>query len=102
MVTEFGVDYGVITWVITAYLVSGASVTIIIRSLADLYGAKKMLLIVFICYTVGVMLAPLTHDIYTLIGLRILQGVAVAVVPVSIRIAEEKLLEKRNYLWLRV
>ena len=58
MVTEFGVDYSVITWVLTAYLVSGASVTIVIGRLADLYGAKKMLLIVFICYTVGVMLAP--------------------------------------------
>ena len=54
-----------------------------------------MLLIVFICYTVGVILAPFTHDIYTLIGLRILQGVAVAVVPVSIRIAREIVGEKK-------
>jgi MFS family permease len=95
MVTEFGVDYSVITWVLTAYLVSGASVTIVIGRLADLYGAKKMLLIVFICYTVGVMLAPLAQDIYTLIGLRILQGVAVAVVPISIRIAREIVGEKK-------
>ncbi len=95
MVTEFGVDYSVITWVLTAYLVSGASVTIVIGRLADLYGAKKMLLIVFICYTVGVMLAPLAQDIYTLIGLRVLQGVAVAVVPISIRIAREIVGEKK-------
>ncbi|HJR47524.1 MAG TPA: MFS transporter, partial [Nitrososphaeraceae archaeon] len=95
MVTEFGVDYSVITWVLTAYLVSGASVTIVIGRLADLYGAKKMLLIVFILYTVGVMLAPLAQDIYTLIGLRILQGVAVAVVPIAIRIAREVVGEKK-------
>ena len=95
MVTEFGVDYSVITWVITAYLLSGAFVTIVIGRLADLYEAKKMLLIVFICYTVGVMLAPLAQDIYTLIGLRILQRVAVAVVPISIRIAREIVGEKK-------
>jgi MFS family permease len=95
MVTEFNVDYSVITWVLTAYLVSGASVTIVIGRLADLYGAKKMLLIVFICYAVGVMLAPLAQDIYTLIGLRVLQGVAVALVPISIRIAREVVGERK-------
>ena len=95
MVTEFGVDYSVITWVLTAYLVAGASVTIVIGRLADLYGAKKMLLIVFICYTVGVTLAPLAQDIYTLIGLRILQGVAVALVPITIRIARDIVGEKK-------
>ena len=47
-----------------------------------------MLLVVFICYTVGVILAPFAQEFYTLIGLRILQGVAVALVPVSVRIAE--------------
>ena len=75
--------------VLTAYLVSGAAVTIIIGRLADIYGAKKMLLVVFICYTVGVILAPFAQEFYTLIGLRILQGVAVALVPVSVRIARD-------------
>ena len=89
MADDFGVDYSLVTWVLTAYLVSGAAVTIIIGRLADIYGAKKMLLVVFICYTVGVILAPFTENFYTLIGLRILQGVAVALVPVSVRIARD-------------
>jgi MFS family permease len=89
MAQDFGVDYSVVTWVLTAYLVSGAAVTIIIGRLADIYGAKRMLLVVFICYIVGVILAPFVNEFYTLIGLRILQGVAVAFVPVSIRIARE-------------
>ena len=89
MAEDFGVDYSLVTWVLTAYLVSGAAVTIIIGRLADIYGAKKMLLVVFICYTVGVILAPFAQEFYTLIGLRILQGVAVALVPVSVRIARD-------------
>jgi MFS family permease len=95
MVTEFNVDYSLVTWTLTAYLVSGAAVTIVIGRLADLYGAKKMLLIVFICYTVGVILAPFAQEFYTLIGLRILQGIAVALVPICIRIAREVFGEKR-------
>jgi MFS family permease len=41
MAEDFGVDYSLVTWVLTAYLVSGAAVTIIIGRLADIYGAKK-------------------------------------------------------------
>lgn len=70
MAEDFGVDYSLVTWVLTAYLVSGAAVTIIIGRLADIYGAKKMLLVVFICYTVGVILAPFAQEFYTLIGLN--------------------------------
>ena len=89
MVEFFDTDYSVISWVLTAYMVSGAAVTIVIGRLADTYGPKKMLLLVFICYTVGVILAPFTQDIYILLGLRVLQGVAVAVVPISTRIARD-------------
>jgi MFS family permease len=89
MVEFFDTDYSVISWVLTAYMVSGAAVTIIIGRLADMYGPKKMLLLVFICYSVGVLLAPFTQDIYTLLGLRVLQGIAVALVPIATRIARD-------------
>ena len=42
MVEYFDTDYGTVSWVLTAYLVSGAAVTIVIGRLADIYGAKKM------------------------------------------------------------
>ena len=48
-----------------------------------------MLLVVFICYIVGIILAAFTDNFYTLIGLRLLQGVAVALVPVSVQIARD-------------
>src|SRR5215212_8559411 len=89
MVEFFDSDYSVVSWVLTAYLVSGAAVTIIVGRLADMYGPKKMLLLVFLCYCIGVLLAPFTQDIYTLLALRALQGVAVAVVPIATRIARD-------------
>ena len=63
--------------------------TIVIGKLADMYGAKKMLLLVFLCYTVGTALAGFSQDIYTLLVLRVLQGIAVALVPICVRIARE-------------
>ena len=89
MVEYFNSDYGTVSWVLTAYLVSGAAVTIVIGRLADIYGAKKMLLLVFLCYIVGTVLCGFAQNIYTLIVFRTIQGVAVAVVPVCIRIARD-------------
>jgi MFS family permease len=89
MATYFGKDYATISWVLTVYLVSGAAVTIVIGKLADTYGPKKMLLLVFVCYTVGTIFAGFAHEFYTLLIFRIIQGVAVALVPVAIRIARD-------------
>ena len=89
MVTYFNSDYGTVSWVLTAYLISGAAVTIVIGRLADIYGAKKMLLLVFLCYIVGTVLGGFAQNIYTLLVFRTIQGVAVAVVPVCIRIARD-------------
>ena len=89
MVEYFDSDYGTVSWVLTAYLVSGAAVTIVIGRLADIYGAKKMLLLVFLCYIVGTVLCGFAQNIYTLIVFRTIQGVAVAVVPVCIRIVRD-------------
>ncbi|MFZ0695776.1 MAG: MFS transporter, partial [Nitrososphaeraceae archaeon] len=89
MVEFFDTDYAVVSWVLTAYMVAGAASTIVIGKLADLYGAKKMLLLVFLCYTVGTALAGFSQEIYTLLILRVLQGIAVALVPICVRIARE-------------
>jgi MFS family permease len=89
MADYFDKDYGTISWVLTVYLISGAAVTIVIGRLADTYGPKKMLLLVFICYTAGTILAGFATEFYTLLIFRIIQGVAVALVPVAVRIARD-------------
>lgn len=89
MAEDFDKDLGTISWVLTVYLISGAAVTIVIGRLADTYGPKKMLLLVFMCYTVGTILAGFATEFYTLLIFRIIQGVAVALVPVSVRIARD-------------
>jgi MFS family permease len=89
MADYFDKDYATISWVLTVYLISGAAVTIVIGKLADTYGPKKMLLLVFVCYTVGTILAGFATEFYTLLVFRMIQGVAVALVPVAVRIARD-------------
>ena len=75
---DFGISSSIASWVMTAYMVSGAVMTVVMGRLSDVVGAKKMLMMMMTCFTVGTILAPFAHDIYTLIGLRVLQGIAVA------------------------
>ena len=87
---DFGISLSIASWVMTAYMVSGAVMTVVMGRLSDLVGAKKMLMIMMTCFTVGTILAPFAHDIYTLIGLRVLQGIAVASTPISTKIIRDQ------------
>jgi MFS family permease len=87
---DFGISSSIASWVMTAYMVSGAVMTVVMGKLSDIFGAKKMLLLMMTCFTVGTILAPFSHNIYTLIGLRVLQGIAVASTPISTKIIRDQ------------
>jgi MFS family permease len=71
-------------------MVSGAVMTVIMGRLSDLVGAKKMLMLMMTCFTVGTILAPFAHDISTLIIIRVIQGIAVASTPISTKIIRDQ------------
>ncbi len=83
---DFQISDALASWVMTAYMVCGAVMTVIMGRLADLIGAKKMLMIMMICFTVGTILAPFSPNISVLLALRVLQGIAVASTPISTEI----------------
>ena len=64
--------------------------TIIMGRLSDLLGAKKMLMIMMVCFTVGTILAPFANDISTLIAIRALQGIAIAGTPISTKLIRDQ------------
>jgi MFS family permease len=76
-------------WVMTAYMISGAVMTVIMGRLSDLVGAKKMLMVMMICFSVGTVLAPFSPNYATLIGLRVLEGIAVASTPISFKLIRD-------------
>lgn len=86
---DFQISEALSSWVMTAYMVSGAVMTVVMGRLSDLVGAKKMLMIMMICFSVGTVLAPFTHNYATLLGLRVLQGVAIASTPISTKLIRD-------------
>jgi MFS family permease len=87
---DFDVSSSVASWVMTAYMVCGAVMTVIMGRLSDIVGAKKMLMIMMICFTVGTILAPFSPNISTLLALRVLQGIAVASTPISTKLIRDQ------------
>src|SRR6187401_1069658 len=62
IISDFDISYSTSSWILTAYLISGAVMTPIAGKLSDIYGRKKILLIIMIIYTIGVTLGGLAFS----------------------------------------
>ena len=83
LIKDFHMSYGLSSWLLTAYLISGAVMTPIAGKLADIYGRKKMLLIIMAIYAGGVITGGFAINIYTLIITRVNSGIGMAMFPIA-------------------
>ena len=74
------------SWITSAFLIVGAAVSPLFGKLGDIYGKKKIFLIVLLFYIAGVGLAGFATNIYMLIASRAIQGVGFAIVPLGLAI----------------
>ena len=56
IMSEFNLSYSLSPWILTTYLIVGAVMTPVTSSLAEIYGKRKILLVVMGVYAVGVTL----------------------------------------------
>jgi MFS family permease len=78
------------TWLLTAFLLSASIATPILGRVGDLFGKRRMLLIVFTALGVGSLLSGLTDSIGLLILARVIQGLAGAIFPLSYGIVRDE------------
>jgi MFS family permease len=79
------------TWLVTGFLLSSSVATPILGRLGDMFGRSRVLLISLFILAAGTVLAAVAPDVELLIGARILQGLAGAIVPLSFGIARDVL-----------
>jgi len=87
---DFGVDQALASWVMSVYMISGAVMTILIGRFSDIFGAKKMLLLMMMIYTAATVFAGFSQDIYTLLTIRAIQGIAIANTPIALKIIRDQ------------
>ena len=93
LISDFDVSYGLSSWILTSYLIAGAVMTPIAGKLSDIYGRKKILLIIMAIYTVGVSLGGFASDFLTMIIARTIQGIGLGMFPIAFSIIRDQLLE---------
>src|SRR5919202_1894167 len=90
IIKEFKISYNTASWILTAYLIAGSVMTPISGKLSDIYGRKKLVIIIMIVYIVGICLGGLSNNITFLIITRIIQGVGVSMFPIAFGIIRDQ------------
>lgn len=71
---EFSMEAALLSWVVTAYLLSLAIFLVPLGKLADIYGRKKFFLFGVMIYTTACFFAAISPSATMLIGVRLIQG----------------------------
>src|SRR3712207_4397572 len=83
IIQDFNISYGTAAWIFSAYLIVAAVMTPVAGRLSDLYGKKKVLLILLTLYIAGLSAGGFADNISFLLATRIIQGVGLAAVPAA-------------------
>ncbi|HYY39610.1 MAG TPA: MFS transporter, partial [Nitrososphaera sp.] len=89
LIREFNVSYSMSSWILSAYLIPGAVMTPIAGKLSDIYGRKKVLLVIMAIYVVGIAMAAFVNDIYWLFTSRAIQGIGIAMFVIAFSIIRD-------------
>jgi MFS family permease len=89
LIKDFHVSYSMSSWILTAYLITGAVMTPIAGKLSDIYGKKRILLMTMMIYALGVSIAGFATNIYFLVIARAIQGVGMAMFPIAFSIVRD-------------
>jgi MFS family permease len=95
IIKDFNASYSTSSWILSGYLITAAIVTPLIGKLSDIYGKKKILIVVLIIFAASIFFGGFTSDLSSLIGTRILQGVGLSVFTTSLSIIRTEFPQQR-------
>ena len=90
IIRDFDISYSTSSWILTAYLVAGAVMTPIAGKLSDMYGRKKMIIIIMIVYIIGILAGGLSTNYSFLLIARIIQGIGISMFPIAFGIVRDQ------------
>lgn len=94
-IRTFEISYSTSSWILSSYIIAGAVMTPIAGKLSDIYGKKRILLIVMAVYAAGVLSGRFATNIEFMLAARAAQGVGMAMFPIAFGIIREVLPERR-------
>jgi len=94
-IRDFDMPYNTSSWILSSYMIAGAVATPIAGKLSDMYGRKKVLLIVLSIYSVGILAGGFANSLPLMLAARAAQGVGISMFPIAFGIIRQVLPETR-------
>jgi len=88
-IKDLEISYNTSSWILASFLITGAVMTPIAGKLSDIYGKKKILLLLLGIYTIGISIAALSTNFTSLLTARIIQGVGLSMFPIALGIIRD-------------
>ncbi|HZE78060.1 MAG TPA: MFS transporter [Nitrososphaeraceae archaeon] len=88
-IKDFKISYNTSSWILASFLITGAVMTPIAGKLSDIYGKKKILLIILGIYAIGISVAAISTNFTFLLIARVIQGVGVSMFPIAFGIIRD-------------
>ncbi len=86
----FGVSISQVSLVLSVYLVTGVGLSPIVGKLGDIYGKKKMLVIVLFIYAAAVVSTGFSQNFTYMLVSRGIQGIGLTVMPLGMSLVREE------------
>ena len=87
----FSASYDSLSWIITSYLISGTISAAIFGKLADIYGKKRVFVILALVYAVAVSFGGFASTLTEFIIIRAIQGLGMGMLPVAFALLNDEL-----------
>jgi len=94
-IVDFNMPYNTSFWILSSYMIAGAVATPIAGKLSDVYGRKKILLIVLSIYSAGILAGGFADSLPFMLVARAAQGIGISMFPIAFGIIREALPEKK-------
>lgn len=86
-----GTSVGGASWMVTATLLAGAVATPVVSRMADMYGKRRVMLLMLAVVATGSLVGGVSDTLPLLILARLLQGSGMAIVPIGIAMMRDEL-----------
>jgi MFS family permease len=94
-IVDLDISYQDSSWILAVILVTGAVMTPIAGKLSDIYGKKKVLLVILAVYILGLLLGAMATNFLSLVTARVFQGIGISMFPIAFSILRDKFPPKK-------
>jgi MFS family permease len=91
LMTDFNTNYDFLSWIITAYVISGTASAAIFGRLADIYGKKRIFVMLALVYAITVAFGGFAQTLDEFIVVRAFQGLGMGMFPVAFALLNDQI-----------